>query len=220
MEDSSHMVNQVQKRVIPEEYRATIKKLKLTNSWAVAFKNYNLQKVLGAGSYGKVVLAICKTTGRSVAIKFISGFFANEYECVKVARELIIQRLLSQMPENLHAVPLYDLFVGEEDVSDPAFGLFMVMEHVQSDLKQMMSQTPRIKLKEGHVITIIYNILCAMKFLHSANVIHRDLKPGNILIQPNCKIRICDFGLSRTLPESCVGKGSGNSKRVRDSIRK
>lgn len=59
-----------------------------------------------------------------------------------------------------------------------------------------------------------------MKFCHSANVIHRDLKPANILINKDCQIKICDFGISRTLPESCLGKGSGNSKRIRDSILK
>jgi mitogen-activated protein kinase 1/3 len=57
-----------------------------------------------------------------------------------------------------------------------------------------------------------------MKFIHSANVLHRDLKPANILINDDCKILICDFGLARTLPESCIGQGSGNSKRMRDCI--
>ena len=56
--------------------------------------------------------------------------------------------------------------------------------------------------------------------MHSANVLHRDLKPANILLDEDCNIKICDFGLSRTLPNSCVGKGSGNSKRMRDSILK
>ncbi len=66
----------------------------------------------------------------------------------------------------------------------------------------------------------MYNILRAMKYLHSANVIHRDLKPGNILIDSDCQIKVCDFGLARTLPDSCIGQGSGNSKRMRDSILK
>jgi serine/threonine protein kinase len=59
-----------------------------------------------------------------------------------------------------------------------------------------------------------------MKYLHSANVIHRDLKPANILIDEDCHIKFCDFGLSRTLPESCIGSGSGSTKRMRDSILK
>ena len=55
---------------------------------------------------------------------------------------------------------------------------------------------------EDHIVTIFYNILCALNFLHSANVVHRDLKPANILIDGECGIKICDFGLARTFNKS------------------
>ena len=42
-------------------------------------------------------------------------------------------------------------------------------------------------------------MLCAIKFLHSANIIHRDLKPANLLIDSTCSVKICDFGLARSL---------------------
>ena len=122
------------------------------------------------------------------------------------------------MPNNYHTTELIDLFVPNLDMKDPQFGLFIVMEYFESDLKKLMTQSPRVELSENHVIQILYNILCCMKFLHSANILHRDLKPGNILIDTDCRVKVCDFGLSRSLPESCVGKGSGNSKRMRDSI--
>jgi serine/threonine protein kinase len=48
-----------------------LSKLKLDDIWVTAFTNYKLKKVLGVGSYGKVVEAICKTTGNPVAIKFV-----------------------------------------------------------------------------------------------------------------------------------------------------
>lgn len=54
--------------------------------------------------------------------------------------------------------------------------------------------------------------------MSSANVVHRDIKPENILVDNYCNVKICDFGLSRTLPESCFGEGSGSTKRIRDSI--
>jgi mitogen-activated protein kinase 1/3 len=56
-----------------------------------------------------------------------------------------------------------------------------------------------IFLSELHIQTIIYNLLCGIKYMHSARVIHRDIKPANILINEDCTIKICDFGLSRSL---------------------
>ena len=56
-------------------------------------------------------------------------------------------------------------------------------------------------LEDGHIITILYNILCAVQFMHSANIIHRDINPANILINSDCEVKLCDFGLSRALPK-------------------
>ena len=75
--------------------------------------------------------------------------------------------------------------------------LFIVMEYGDIDLSTMLQS--KVKLGEEHVITIIYNLLCALNFIHSANIMHRDIKTSNILIDDNCTIKICDFGLSRVM---------------------
>lgn len=54
-------------------------------------------------------------------------------------------------------------------------------------------------LNETHKKYIVYQLANTLIYLHSAGVLHRDLKPSNILIDSGCKIKICDFGLSRTL---------------------
>ena len=55
------------------------------------------------------------------------------------------------------------------------------MEFVSGDLRGMLSN-PKYQFEEDHAVVVLYNILCALKFLHTANVMHRDLKPANILI--------------------------------------
>ena len=54
-------------------------------------------------------------------------------------------------------------------------------------------------LKEVHIRFIIYQLAKSLKYLHSGSIIHRDLKPSNILVNSNCTIKLCDFGLVRSL---------------------
>ena len=189
--------------------------------WKAALENYDLIDIIGEGSYGEVMEAKCKVTGERVAIKYVKNIYENEYDWVKTLREIQIMRKLSAIPGNRLTTKLIDLFnPRKQDSTKGGLGIFIVMEYMQTDLKELLNLTASTKITEGHAIQIIYNLLCAVKFIHSANIIHRDLKPANILIDQNCNIKLCDFGLARTLPESCLGQGSGNTKRMRDSILK
>jgi serine/threonine protein kinase len=168
-----------------------------------------------------VVQAKCVTTGKMVAIKFIQDVCHTDYDCVKVIREIVLMRRLSQIEHNTHTAKLLDLIIPPKDLNDGKFGIFLVMEFSDMDLRQYLKKDHASdNFSEENVIKISYNLLCALKFVHSTNVLHRDIKPSNILIDDQMNTKLCDFGLSRSLPESCIGKGSGNSKRMRDSILK
>jgi len=65
-----------------------------------------------------------------------------------------------------------------------------------------MKNRTKYALDEDHILIILHNILCGLELLHSANVIHRDIKPANILVNDDCNIKICDFGLARTLTKT------------------
>ena len=70
---------------------------------------------------------------------------------------------------------------------------------------------------EQHLIKIAYSTLCAMSFLHEANVMHRDLKSANILISSDCNAKVCDFGLSRSLPSTVTTADGFNTMAIREN---
>ena len=97
---------------------------------------------------------------------------------------------------------IYDIIIPELDCTslDPIPRIFLVMELVGPDLRDVINNAKELQIDEEAAIIIMYNLLCSINFMHSANVIHRDIKPSNLLLNEECHLKICDFGLSRTLP--------------------
>lgn len=73
------------------------------------------------------------------------------------------------------------------------------------------------EIDDKQLKSILYSLLCSLKYLHQSNIVHRDIKPDNILVDEKGVI-LCDFGLARTLPESAQSKHDGNSIKIRDSV--
>lgn len=73
--------------------------------------------------------------------------------------------------------------------------IYIVTNLMESDLEKIIRS--KQVLTNQHFQYFLYQILRALKYIHSANVLHRDLKPGNLLVNANCDLAVCDFGLSR-----------------------
>jgi mitogen-activated protein kinase 1/3 len=112
------------------------------------------------------------------------------------------------MKENVFSTKLVEIVIPRENFDS----LFLILECEDSDLRRLMKMKG-VQFDEEHVTTILYNILCGVQFLHSANIMHRDLKPGNILIDANCGIKICDFGLARSIDQEVAQEGESNNIR-------
>ena len=93
--------------------------------------------------------------------------------------------------------------------------MYVVMRAAKMNLRSLICS---FEVVDDDFKRMLYNILCCVNFMHSANILHRDIKPENILLTNSGELQICDFGLARTLPQSCQGKHNGNSIKVRKSV--
>ncbi|BGP39849.1 mitogen activated protein kinase [Rhodotorula kratochvilovae] len=154
---------------------------------------YQVQDVIGEGAYGVVCSAIHKPTGQRVAIKKIACFDHSMF-AQRTLRELKLLRFFgeNQVSENL--ITVVDLI---KPASFDSFQeVYFIQELMETDLYRVIrTQT----LSDDHVQYFIYQTLRALKALHSANIIHRDLKPSNLLLNANCDLKVCDFGLARSV---------------------
>ena len=73
-------------------------------------------------------------------------------------------------------------------------------------------------LNETHVTTILFNMLCAVEFVHSANLMHRDIKPANFLIDEDCCICLADFGSARPILQSLKSNYESTNDNTPDYV--
>ncbi|KAK1326432.1 Mitogen-activated protein kinase 10 [Acorus calamus] len=150
---------------------------------------YKIQEVVGKGSYGVVCSAIDTHTGEKVAIKKIHDIFEHISDAARILREIKLLRLLRH-PDIVEIKHIL-LPPSRREFKD----IYVVFELMESDLHQVIKAND--DLTKEHYQFFLYQLLRALKYIHTANVYHRDLKPKNILANANCKLKICDFGLAR-----------------------
>lgn len=198
--------------------------------WQHVSDRYQILKVLGKGSYGQVVSAVDTTTGQKVAIKRMTDVFDDVTDARRAFREMHILRNLEH-PQIVGLVDVIspkvqELLVAPKAVQErereaamraaqlnnrgymKSMGeIFLVFEYMDTDLRKIIESNQF--MERIHVQHIMYQILCGLKYIHSANVIHRDIKPANILVNcVDCSIKIADFGLSRVVSSDIISRES------------
>ncbi|CAN7041736.1 hypothetical protein Bca4012_070895 [Brassica carinata] len=150
---------------------------------------YQVQEVVGKGSYGVVASALDTHTGERVAIKKINDVFEHVSDATRILREIKLLRLLRH-PDVVEIKHIM-LPPSRREFRD----IYVVFELMESDLHQVIKAND--DLTAEHHQFFLYQLLRGLKYVHAANVFHRDLKPKNILANADCKLKICDFGLAR-----------------------
>jgi len=92
---------------------------------------------------------------------------------------------------------------------DQLSDVYMIFEHLDTDLFKLFSSAQY--LSSDHIKFILFQLLVAVRHLHERGIIHRDIKPANVLINVDCKTKLCDFGLSRFVSTPCQSPSTPES---------
>ncbi|EDL00342.1 serine/threonine kinase 36 (fused homolog, Drosophila), isoform CRA_a, partial [Mus musculus] len=152
----------------------------------LAMEKYHVLEMIGEGSFGRVYKGRKKYSAQVVALKFIPKLGRSEKELRNLQREIEIMRGLWH-PNIVH---MLDSFETDKEV-------VVVTDYAEGELFQILEDDG--KLPEDQVQAIAAQLVSALYYLHSHRILHRDMKPQNILLAKGGGIKLCDFGFARAM---------------------
>lgn len=151
--------------------------------------SYQLQRKLGEGGMAQVYLARDVRLDREVAVKVLDRKLADR---PGFRERFMREARLAAALDHPNIVPLYDF--GDEDA------LYLVMPYLSGgSLQDMLARTP---LPSGEVVTFGSQIADALDYAHQRKVVHRDVKPANVLIHADGRLMLSDFGLAKIVSQT------------------
>ncbi|KAM1596110.1 hypothetical protein ACFX10_002308 [Malus domestica] len=154
-------------------------------------ENYHVIELVGEGSFGKVYKGRRKHTGQTVAMKFIMKHGKSDKDIHNLRQEIEILRKLKH--ENI--IEMLDSFESPQEFC-------VVTEFAQGELFEILEDDKC--LPEEQVQAIAKQLVRALHYLHSNRIIHRDMKPQNVLIGAGSIVKLCDFGFARAMSTNTV----------------
>jgi len=148
-------------------------------------ESYQKLDKLGEGTYATVFKGKSKLTNKIVALKEIRLEFEEGAPCTAI-REVSLLRGLKQA----NIVTLHDIIHTQTSLT-------LVFEYLERDLKQYMEDMSGVKLAMNNVRIFLFQLLRGLTYCHQKNILHRDLKPQNLLINQKGELKLADFGLAR-----------------------
>jgi len=163
-------------------------------------RKYDILQKLGKGAYGIVWRAQSKQQKEVVALKKIFDAFQNATDAQRTFREI---HLLREMSHHEHIIRLLSVLKADNDRD-----IYLIFEYMETDLHAAIRANI---LQEIHKQYILWQSLKALKYMHSAELLHRDMKPSNLLLNSDCLMKVADFGLARSLRQSPDGLCTADS---------
>ncbi|XP_064307423.1 serine/threonine-protein kinase 36 isoform X2 [Phalacrocorax carbo] len=149
-------------------------------------QRYHVLEMIGEGSFGRVYKGRRKHSAQVVALKFIPKVGRSEKELKNLQREIEIMRGL----HHPNIIQMLDSFETDKEV-------VVVTDYAEGELFQILEDDG--SLPEDQVQTIAAQLVSALYYLHSHRILHRDMKPQNILLGKDGVVKLCDFGFARAM---------------------
>ncbi|WP_409435878.1 protein kinase domain-containing protein [Mycobacterium sp. SMC-14] len=159
---------------------------------------YRLQRLIATGGMGQVWEAVDNRLGRRVAVKVLKPEFSSDPEFIERFRAEARNTAMLNHP-GIASVHDY----GETELDGEGRTAFLVMELVNGEpLNSVLKRTGRLSLR--HALDMLEQTGRALQVAHSTGLVHRDVKPGNIMITPTGQVKITDFGIAKAVDAAPV----------------
>ena len=159
---------------------------------------YRLQRLIATGGMGQVWEAVDSRLGRRVAVKVLKAEYSSDPEFVERFRA---EARTVAMLNHPGIASVHDY--GETELDGEGRTAYLVMELVNGEpLNSVLKRTGRLSLR--HALDMLEQTGRALQVAHSAGLVHRDVKPGNILITPTGQVKLTDFGIAKAVDAAPV----------------
>ncbi|WP_242660877.1 serine/threonine-protein kinase [Mycobacterium alsense] len=159
---------------------------------------YRLQRLIATGGMGQVWEAVDSRLGRRVAVKVLKQEFSQDPEFIERFRA---EARTTAMLNHPGIAQVHDY--GESQLDGEGRTAYLVMELVNGEpLNSVLKRTGRLSLR--HALDMLEQTGRALQVAHAAGLVHRDVKPGNILITPTGQVKITDFGIAKAVDAAPV----------------
>ncbi|GMH66745.1 hypothetical protein TrVE_jg9644 [Triparma verrucosa] len=155
---------------------------------AHVLRRFELAQKLGKGAYGIVFKAIEKRSRGVIALKKCFDAFRNATDAQRTFREIMY---LQELSGHDNLIRMQHVIKAENDRD-----IYLTFDFMETDLHAVIQAKI---LEDIHKKYVIYQVLKALKYMHSGELLHRDIKPSNLLLNSDCHVKLCDFGLCRSV---------------------